>query len=55
MTQPPENSIHPPTLADWRAWLEANHTRPDGVWLITYKKAAGKPTIAYEESVEAAL
>jgi uncharacterized protein YdeI (YjbR/CyaY-like superfamily) len=55
MTQPPPNSTHPATREDWRAWLAANHTRPDGVWLITYKKAAGKPTIAYEESVEEAL
>ena len=52
---PPENSVQPATLADWRAWLEANHTRPEGVWLITYKKAAGKPRISYEESVEEAL
>jgi len=55
MTTPPPNSIHPPTLADWRAWLAANHTRAEGVWLITYKKAAGKPTLSYEASVEEAL
>lgn len=53
--EPPANSIHPRTLADWRAWLAANHTRAEGVWLITYKKAAGKPTLSYEASVEEAL
>jgi len=55
MTEPPLNSFHPLTAADWRAWLAANHTRAEGVWLITYKKAAGKPTLSYEESVEEAL
>ena len=53
--EPPANAIHPRTLADWRAWLAANHTRAEGVWLITYKKAAGKPTLSYEASVEEAL
>jgi uncharacterized protein YdeI (YjbR/CyaY-like superfamily) len=51
----PPNSVQPATLADWRAWLAENHTRPAGVWLITYKKASGKPRIEYEESVEEAL
>jgi uncharacterized protein YdeI (YjbR/CyaY-like superfamily) len=55
MTQPPANSVHPKTRAAWRAWLASNHTRPEGVWLITYKKAAGKPRFEYDEAVEEAL
>ena len=55
MTEPPLNSFHPLAAADWRAWLAANHTRAEGVWLITYKKATGKPTLSYEASVEEAL
>lgn len=55
MTQPPPNSFHPPTLAAWRAWLEANHTRPDGIWLITYRRASSKATFTYEQAVEEAL
>ena len=55
MTQPPPNSFHPPTLADWRAWLELNHTRPDGIWLITYRRATGQATFTYEQAVEEAL
>jgi uncharacterized protein YdeI (YjbR/CyaY-like superfamily) len=51
----PDNSVHPLTRADWRAWLEANHARPEGVWLISYKKATGKPRFEYEEAVEEAL
>ena len=55
MTQPPPNFFHPPTLADWRAWLEANHTGPNGIWLITYRRASSKATFTYEQAVEEAL
>ena len=55
MIQPPANSIHPPTLPAWRAWLVANHTRPDGIWLITYRTTTGKATFTYEQAVEEAL
>jgi uncharacterized protein YdeI (YjbR/CyaY-like superfamily) len=51
----PENSVHPLTRTEWRAWLEQNHTRKEGVWLVTYKKATGKPRVEYGESVEEAL
>lgn len=52
---PPQNSTHPLTRSEWRAWLEANHTRSEGVWLITYKVATGKPRVEYDEAVEEAL
>lgn len=56
MSQPaPPNSVHPKTRAEWRQWLEKHHTRTEGVWLITYKKATGKPRVEYEEAVEEAL
>jgi uncharacterized protein YdeI (YjbR/CyaY-like superfamily) len=55
MSVPPPNSVQPETLADWRAWLVANHVHKEGVWLITYKKSSGKPRIDYEEAVEEAL
>jgi uncharacterized protein YdeI (YjbR/CyaY-like superfamily) len=35
--------------------LERHHTRSEGVWLISYKKASGKPRFEYEEAVEEAL
>ncbi|HET6981919.1 MAG TPA: YdeI/OmpD-associated family protein [Myxococcaceae bacterium] len=41
--------------ATWREWLEKNHTRDVGVWLISFKKATGKPRVGYDESVEEAL
>lgn len=55
MAEAPENSIHPLTRAEWRKWLEENHLRDQGIWLITYKKARGKPRMEYEDSVEEAL
>jgi uncharacterized protein YdeI (YjbR/CyaY-like superfamily) len=52
---PPENSVHPLSRAEWRAWLEQNHTRTQGIWLVSYKKATGKPRLEYDEAVEEAL
>ena len=51
----PLNAIHPKTRAAWRAWLEQHHTRSDGVWLVSYKKATGKARFDYDEAVEEAL
>jgi len=55
MTETPPNSFQPATLADWRAWLAANHARTAGVWLITYRPGTGKATFSYEQAVEEAL
>jgi uncharacterized protein YdeI (YjbR/CyaY-like superfamily) len=55
MAKAPPNSTHPLTRAAWRAWLERHHSRTEGVWLITYKKATGKPRVEYDEAVEEAL
>lgn len=38
--------------ADWRTWLEANHTRKDGVWLVRYKKHIGENYVDYDTAVE---
>ena len=51
----PPYSIHPLTRSEWRAWLAENHARAAGVWLITYKKATGRPRVEYDEAVEEAL
>jgi uncharacterized protein YdeI (YjbR/CyaY-like superfamily) len=55
MKEAPPNSIHPLSRSEWRAWLAENHTRTAGVWLVSYKKATGKPRFDYEEAVEEAL
>lgn len=51
----PPNAVHPKSRTEWRAWLEEHHTRPDGVWLVSYKKATGKARFNYEDAVEEAL
>lgn len=43
------------TSSDWRTWLQENHDKSSGVWLVFYKKDSGKPTLIYDESVEEAL
>jgi len=55
MAEPPENAAHPKTRAEWRAWLGAHHARSEGVWLVFFKKATGKPRVTYDEAVEEAL
>jgi uncharacterized protein YdeI (YjbR/CyaY-like superfamily) len=55
MTEPPSNSVHPLSREEWRAWLLDNHTQTQGVWLITNKKATGKPQIDYDTAVAEAL
>lgn len=52
---PPDPSVHPLTRAAWRKWLAANHARATGVWLVSYKKATGKPRFEYDDAVEEAL
>ncbi len=44
-----------PDRSTWRRWLEAHHARPAGVWLVSFKKATGKPRVEYEDAVEEAL
>jgi len=47
--------IQPITRAEWRAWLAVNHRSASGVWLVSWKRRTGKPTVAYEDAVEEAL
>ncbi|MDP2291051.1 MAG: YdeI/OmpD-associated family protein [Actinomycetota bacterium] len=63
---PPSASDHPDTWkfgypiyhaesrAQWRAWLEANHTG-SGVWLCSWRASTGRPTCPYPEVVEQAI
>ncbi len=50
-----DERVQPADRAAWRAWLAANHSTASGVWAITYRKAAGKSTVTYDELVEEAL
>jgi uncharacterized protein YdeI (YjbR/CyaY-like superfamily) len=55
MSDAPQPSIHPPSRSEWRNWLAANHHRTTGVWLVSYKKATGKPRFEYDDAVDEAL
>jgi uncharacterized protein YdeI (YjbR/CyaY-like superfamily) len=41
--------------AEWRTWLEQNHETARAVWLVTWKKPAGRPRVDYDAAVEEAL
>lgn len=49
-------TIEPGSRAAWRAWLEANHTAPTGVWVVHPKgRFAGPGDLDYEAIVLEAL
>ncbi len=39
----------------WHQWLLDNYHTATDIWLITYKKHTGKPSIPYNQAVEEAL
>lgn len=47
--------VHLRTAAEWRRWLDRNHASAAGVWLVSYRRATGKPAIGYEDTVREAL
>lgn len=40
---------------EWREWLEKNHSKKDGLWLIHYKKKSNKKSVSHSDAVEEAL
>lgn len=40
---------------EWRRWLEEHHDKEPEIWLVSYRKDSGKPSIPYDEAVEEAL
>jgi uncharacterized protein YdeI (YjbR/CyaY-like superfamily) len=40
---------------DWRDWLEKHYRSEREIYLVYYRKQAGKPRISYNEAVEEAL
>ena len=55
MPDPPANHVHPLSCAEWRSWLAEHHTREEGVWLVRYKKATGRPTLSTADITQQAL
>ena len=46
--------LEPATRAAWSAWLRDHHTQPQGVWLVSPRRAADR-AFSYEEAVLEAL
>jgi uncharacterized protein YdeI (YjbR/CyaY-like superfamily) len=47
--------FYPKHRAEWRQWLQEHHRAKSEIWLQTFRKTSGKPSIAYEEVVEESL
>ena len=47
--------VGPFDRAGWRDWLEGNHADLDGVYLVSWRRGAGRTSVPYEEAVEEAL
>lgn len=43
------------SVDQWRDWLAANHDTETGVWLMTWRRATGRPAPPYEQQIEEAL
>lgn len=48
-------AFHASSQEAWRNWLESNHRKEKGVWLIIYKKSSDTPSVYYDEAVDEAL
>lgn len=46
--------LEPTTVEQWRTWLAEHHTQPQGVWLVSARKAVDK-AFSYDASVVEAL
>ncbi len=46
-----EERFQPLDRREWRQWLQENHDRSRGVWLIYYKQGSGKRTLTLDEAV----
>jgi uncharacterized protein YdeI (YjbR/CyaY-like superfamily) len=44
-----------PDLAAWRAWLKKHHAHESELWVGFHKRATGKPSMTWPESVDGAL
>jgi len=48
-------SLYAEDRSQWRRWLAANSQRAREVWLVYYKKGAGRPRVDYGDAVEEAI
>jgi uncharacterized protein YdeI (YjbR/CyaY-like superfamily) len=48
-------SLYAPDRKTWREWLRKNYRDEKEIWLVYYRKEAGRPRVAYNDAVEEAL
>jgi uncharacterized protein YdeI (YjbR/CyaY-like superfamily) len=53
--QRPDDAIFFTSPDELRDWFDANHETATELWLGSYKKATGRPTVSWSESVDEAL
>lgn len=47
--------FYPHNRAEWRTWLQDNHQTKTEIWVRTFRKASGKPSLPYDDLVEECL
>ncbi len=50
-----KSMVYARSRAEWRKWLEKNHSKEKFVWLVVYKVHTGKPGLKHRESMEEAI
>lgn len=48
-------TLYVATRSGWRNWLSAHHTDRTEIWLVSYRKHTGRPSVGYNDAVEEAL
>ena len=48
-------TVYAPDREMWWSWLEMHYKDEEEIWLIFYKKSAGKSNVSYNDAVEEAL
>lgn len=48
-------TLYVATREAWRDWLAAHHEEAPEIWLVSYRKHTGQPSLPYNEAVEEAL
>ena len=55
VTMEPHDVVFFATPDELRDWFDANHVTADELWLGYYKKASGRPSVAWSQVVDEAL
>lgn len=48
-------TLYVATREAWRDWLAAHHEEAREIWLVSYRKHTGRPSVLYNDAVEEAL